>query len=55
MTVIALRTRPPAWELLQHAIAEHKTVKAIYHGHERLLCPHLLGWHHERAELLAYQ
>jgi hypothetical protein len=55
VTVIALHTRPPAWELLQHAISEHKTVRAIYHGHERLLCPHLLGWRHGRAKLLAYQ
>jgi hypothetical protein len=55
MTVAALRTRPAAWQLLQQAIAEHKTVKAIYHGHERLLCPHLLGWRNGQAKLLAYQ
>jgi hypothetical protein len=52
---MALRSRPPAWDLLQQAIAEHNTVKVRYHGHERLICPHLLGWGNGRAKLLSYQ
>ena len=55
MTVIALRPRPPAWEVLQQAITQRKTVKARYHGRDRLLCPHLMGWRNGRAKLLSYQ
>lgn len=28
---------------------------ARYHGQERLLCPHVLGWRAGRAKVLAYQ
>ena len=30
-------------------------MRARYHGHVRLLCPHALGWKNGRAKLLAYQ
>jgi hypothetical protein len=55
MTVIALRPRPPGWDLLEQAIAQRQTIKARYHGRDRLLCPHLLGWRNGRAKLLSYQ
>ena len=55
MTVIALRPRPPMWDLLRQAIEERKTIKARYHGRDRLLCPHLLGWRNGPAKLLSYQ
>ena len=47
--------RPPAWTLLAQALTQRRTVRARYHGTERLLCPHALGWKHGRAKLLAYQ
>ena len=47
--------RPPAWDLLARAIIERRTVRAHYHGHDRLLCPHLLGWKAGRARVLSYQ
>lgn len=47
--------RPPAWSVLAQAIDERCTVRARYHGHERLLCPHALGWKSGRAKVLAYQ
>lgn len=47
--------RPPAWAVLAQALTERRTVRAHYHGHERLLCPHALGWKHGRAKVLAYQ
>jgi len=49
------RRRPPAWPVLAQAIDERRTVRARYHGHERLLCPHALGWKDGRAKVLAYQ
>lgn len=55
MTVVPVRPRPPQWEVLRQAIAERKTLKARYHGRDRLLCPHLLGWRNGRAKLLSYQ
>lgn len=55
MTVIALRDRPPGWDLIRRAIEQRKTIKARYHGSDRLLCPHLLGWRGGRAKLLSYQ
>lgn len=47
--------RPPAWDLLARAVMEKRTVRANYHGHDRLLCPHLLGWKNGRARVLSYQ
>lgn len=46
---------PPAWETLQRALRERRAVRARYHGHDRLLCPHALGWKHGRAKVLVYQ
>lgn len=46
---------PPAWAVLEEALTQRRPVRARYHGHERVLCPHALGWKHGRAKLLAYQ
>jgi hypothetical protein len=48
-------TRPSAWEVLEQALTERRAVRAGYHGHERVLCPHALGWKNGRAKVLAYQ
>jgi hypothetical protein len=48
-------TRPPAWEVLEAALTQRRAVRARYNGHERVLCPHALGWKHGRAKVLAYQ
>jgi len=50
-----LPQRPPAWDVLARALAERQPVRARYHGHERVLCPHALGWRGRRAKVLAYQ
>lgn len=56
MTVIAIRRRPPAWDVLRQAITERKAITARYHGRDRVLCPHLVGWRgNGRAKLLSYQ
>lgn len=50
-----LYERPPSWEVLARALSERRRVVACYHGHERLICPHALGFSKRRAKLLAYQ
>ncbi len=47
--------RPPAWMILERALTDRRAVAARYHGHERVVCPHALGWKNGRAKLLAYQ
>ena len=47
--------RPPAWAVLAEALVQRRPVSARYHGRQRLLCPHALGWKNGRARVLAYQ
>jgi hypothetical protein len=42
-------------EVLAEAIARRRPVRASYHGHERLMCPHVLGWKDGRLRVLSYQ
>jgi hypothetical protein len=44
-----------AWAELEAALRERHTVRLTYHGNERTLCPHALGWKNGRAMLLGYQ
>ncbi|MGI8492153.1 MAG: WYL domain-containing protein [Acidimicrobiales bacterium] len=46
---------PPAWAPLETALRARRPVRLTYHGHQRLVCPHALGWKAGRAMLLAYQ
>jgi hypothetical protein len=46
---------PTAWTALEEALRERHPVRVLYHGHERVLCPHALGWKNGRAMLLGYQ
>ena len=55
MTTVPLIARPPAWDLLAAALVEHQTVQIRYHGAERAVCAHVLGWRNRRAKVLAYQ
>ena len=55
MSTVPLTPRPPAWAVLALALGEQRPVRARYHGADRLLCPHTLGWKDGRAKLLAYQ
>lgn len=47
--------RPPAWAVLEQALIGRRPVQADYHGCQRLLCPHALGWKNGRAKALCYQ
>lgn len=50
-------TTPAAstWDLLTQALLDRRPIRARYHGHDRILCPHLLGWKNGRPKVLAYQ
>jgi hypothetical protein len=41
---------------IRAAIIHRRPIAALYRGHRRLLCPHLLGWNkHRRLQVLCYQ
>ncbi len=48
-------TTTPMWEVLEASLRARHAVHLAYHGRERLVCPHALGWHNARALVLAYQ
>ncbi len=46
---------PQAWAVLEQALIQRRPVRAAYHGRQRLLSPHALGWKNGRPKVLAYQ
>jgi hypothetical protein len=46
---------PPAWAALEAALRQRRPILVSYHGHQRLICAHALGWKNGRAMLLGYQ
>jgi hypothetical protein len=46
---------PPAWAVLEEALVHKRRVRVRYGGHERTICPHVLGWKNRRPKVLAYQ
>ncbi len=52
MTVAA---PPTAWGNLEVALRRRRPVHLSYHGRQRTVCPHALGWKNGKAILLAYQ
>mgnify|MGYP001796208409 CR=1 FL=1 len=53
--MITAAARPPAWDILAAALAQRRPVRLTYHGRQRTVCPHALGWKNDKAMLLAYQ
>ena len=47
--------QPAAWAVLYDALHHRRPVHIHYHGRQRLICPHALGWKNHRPILLAYQ
>lgn len=45
----------PAWAVLEEALVDKRRVRLRYAGHERTVCPHVLGWKNDKAKVLAYQ
>jgi hypothetical protein len=50
-----MTTTPAAWEPLETALRQRRPINVTYHGRQRLICPHALGWNNTRPLLLAYQ
>jgi hypothetical protein len=48
-------TAPGCWAPIHSAIQARTPIWITYHGLNRLICPHALGWKANRAMLLAYQ
>jgi hypothetical protein len=48
-------SRPPAWAVLHRALTDRRPVRLRYHGQERIVCPHALGWKNGRPKVLSYQ
>ena len=52
-------TTPPAppatWAPLEAALRQRQPVRVSYHGRQRVVCPHALGWNNARPMLLGYQ
>jgi hypothetical protein len=46
---------PMAWAPLEAAVRLRRPVRLSYHGKQRLICPHALGWKKGRPMLLGYQ
>jgi hypothetical protein len=46
---------PTAWTPLQAALRARRPVIVCYHGRQRIICPHALGWKAGRPLLLGYQ
>jgi hypothetical protein len=44
-----------AWNVLHAAIAQRRPIRARYHNHLRVLCPHAIGWKNGRPKALVYQ
>lgn len=55
MTKTTPASRPPAWAVLERALIDRRPVRVRYHGQERIVCPHALGWKNGQAKVLAYQ
>jgi len=56
MTATAtITTTPTPWTALNIALRARRPVLVNYHGHQRLLCPHALGWKAGRPMMLGYQ
>ena len=46
---------PTTWACLEAALRQRRPVRLSYHGKQRVICPHALGWNHGRAMVLGYQ
>jgi len=43
------------WACLEAALRQRRPVLVTYHGKQRLICPHALGWNNHRPMVLGYQ
>jgi hypothetical protein len=43
------------FDLVREAVENRQQVFALYRGHRRQMCPHVLGWKNGRRQALFYQ
>jgi hypothetical protein len=55
MTATIITTAPTPWTALHIALRARRPVLVGYHGRQRLICPHALGWKNGRPMVLGYQ
>ena len=55
MPTVTATALPLAWAPLQAALRQRCAVHVCYHGRQRLICPHALGWKNRTAMVLGYQ
>lgn len=55
MTATASVDPALTWAVLEQALTGQRRVRVRYNGHERTICPHVLGWKNNRPKVLAYQ
>jgi len=53
MTIITVP--PTTWTALETALCQRRPILITYHGKQRLICPHALGWKNGKPMLLGYQ
>jgi hypothetical protein len=53
MTTLA--ALPTTWACLEAALRQRRPVRLSYHGRQRVICPHALGWNNGRPMVLGYQ
>jgi predicted DNA-binding transcriptional regulator YafY len=54
-TMTTMAAVAPAWDIVEAALRQRRPVRLTYHGRQRTVCPHALGWKNDKAMLLAYQ
>ena len=55
MTILSSPPLRATWACLEQSLRKRRPVQITYHGRQRLICPHALGWNNHRPVLLAYQ
>lgn len=55
MTIATHPGLPSAYEVLHHAVLDKRAVRLRYHGHQRIVCPHVIGWKNGQLVILVYQ
>ena len=55
MTTTAINTSTATWAVLEQALTTRRRVQIRYRGHDRVICPHVLGWKNNQPKVLAYQ
>jgi hypothetical protein len=44
-----------SYQTIRQAIENEQQITCTYQGHDRELCPHIIGWTNSKERLLAYQ